>query len=402
MKAAKKRLICWAQKLQVADMANIKAFSALRAVKNEPEALLDLKAILEPKSDYNGSMDPFLSDFKKLLKNGTLKKEEIPAIYIYENSSQYGTQRGIWTLTHIHDHTINKIVKHEQTLAEHEDKIKLYREQIGLEGNPILLTYRPSAELNLFIAQTIKVKQPSCYFNNGEQHRLWTISEPLIIEQIQRVFAGLSKIYVADGHHRLAAAVGLRTTHQHLISTLYMSTDQLRIREFNRLVIPAEEIKMEDLFQVIYRNFNVSAIPGNEPYRPEQRHHIGMCFKGKWYQLRLKSEQYQLEKELDVIILQEHILNPFFKITDPRQDQRLKNYDPVKSWEKMILENKENPSSVAFTLFPMAVDELLNAADEQKALPPKSTWIEPKIPYGLLIYHSGTGLLVEELPPAHR
>jgi len=369
-------------------MANIKAFRAIRQRTDDSSVERDLQAWLEPGLNYGGDLKPYLLTFKRLLKDGFYLKEEGPAIYVYENHSSSGVQRGIWALTSVQDSLDGTIILHEQTLPEHEEKIKAYREYIGLEGDPVLLTYYPQQELDHLMESIVSSQQPERIVQQGTAHLLWKITEAPMIAAFQRSFASLEIVYLADGHHRLAAAAHLKSEEQQWISSLYISTDQLRIREFNRLVIPGRIINKDELFELIYRYFHVSAIPHNRAYQPDQQHRLGMCFNGEWYQLDLRSDQPALQQETDAVILQEYVLQPFFGIDDPRTDERLHNFSPDGGWEKLLQELKEQVSSIAFTLFPMTVEQLTGHAGKQKPLPPKSTWIEPKIPYGLLMYCS--------------
>lgn len=368
------------------DMTDIKAFRAIkpRTDGRYPE---DLKKLLEPETDHKDiQLKSYLTSFRKMLKSGYFYMEDKPSIYIYENNSQLGIQRGIWTLTEINDSVVQKIIQHEQTLLEHQDKIQAYREQVGLEGEPILLTYYPEPELDDLMTAVISEQQPECMFHEDIIHKFWRITDASIIKSFEQAFRRIKTLYVADGHHRLSAAQSMRHDMQQWMSTLYISTDQIRVREFNRLIIPDIAVNEKDLFNLLYQYFHISAIPNNIPYSPDHHHRIGMCINGKWYQLNLKAELEEIQQESDTVILQEYIFRPFFGISEPRGDQRLKTYDPVKGWPELVRESKENPGTIAFTLYPMSIQQLLAYADQQKHLPPKSTWIEPKVPYGLLIH----------------
>jgi uncharacterized protein (DUF1015 family) len=369
-------------------MANIKAFRAIRQRTDNRSVEMDLQAWLEPGLNYGGDLKPYLSTFTRLLKDGLYLKEESPAVYVYENYGNSGVQRGVWALTNVQDSKNGKIILHEQTLPEHEDKIKTYREYIGLEGDPILLTYYPKPEINKLMERVISAAQPESISYEGTVHQLWKVTEEAEIEAFQQAFSVLEKVYLADGHHRLAAAANLKSQEQQWISSLYISADQLRIREFNRLVIPDSSIRQDELFELTGRYFHISAIPSNIAFQPGQHHRLGMCFKGEWYLLDLRSDQHSLQQETDQVILQEYILKPFFGISDPRTDLRLRNFSPDNGWKKLLQELQKNRDSIAFTLFPMTVGQLIEHADKQKTLPPKSTWIEPKIPYGMLMYCS--------------
>lgn len=151
--------------------------------------------------------------------------EDKPAIYIYENFGKNGKQRGIWALTSINENTINDIILHEQTITKEEYKIKKYREQIGLEGEPILLTYLPQAELNILIERIMQSRPSAYYFHEEVLHQLWKVTHTAVIEELKQAFSSLKNMYVADGHHRLAAALSLQHKVEQWISTLYVATD---------------------------------------------------------------------------------------------------------------------------------------------------------------------------------
>jgi uncharacterized protein (DUF1015 family) len=369
-------------------MATIQAFRAIRQVTGGSTIEMDLKAWLEPGLNYGAGLKPYLQTFKRLLKDNVYLREEEPAMYVYENYSDSGIQRGIWALTSVADYTRGSIILHEQTLSEHEDKIRAYRRYIGLEGDPVLLCYYHQPEIDQLMKRVTETQEAESVIHEGIIHRLWKVTAAADIEALQQAFNGLTKVYLADGHHRLAAAAGMQQEEQQWISSLYVATDQLRIREFNRLVLPEAPVPAAELFELIYRFFHVSAIPNNKPYQPDHKHRLGMCLDGQWYQLDLKADQYVLQQETDTVILQEYLLKTFFKINDPRTDPRLHTFSPDNGWEKLLKELKETKSAIAFTLFPMTVAQLIEHADRQKPLPPKSTWIEPKIPYGLLMYCS--------------
>ena len=370
-------------------MANIKAFSALkRDMRGHPTMVTSLKSILEPNLDDTGSLGHYHAAFQRLMQEEYFQTDSKPALYIYENYHVNGVQRGIWALTKVNDSTMKNIIQHEQTIIEHQNKIKRYREEVGIEGEPILLTYHSRPDINQLIEQVMTSGQPEYYFHESILHQLWKVTSTSAIAAIEYAFSTVDKLYVADGHHRLAAALSLQHQSEQWVSTLYISKDQLRIKEFNRLIITETDIEVQKLFELLYKYFTVIASIDNLPYRPDDHHEMGMCLAGNWYQLVLKSDQFTMQQKVDAVILQDYILEPFFKITDPRHDPRLETLDPITGWAKLITGIKEYPFAVAFTLFPMTADQLIACADQQETLPPKSTWIEPKIPYGLLLYYA--------------
>lgn len=370
-------------------MIKISAFKAIKQAKMESgEIREDLKSILEPNSLNSHPLMFYRNRFEDLMHDESLYVDNEPAIYVYEHTEGDKSSRGVWAITEIDEKVLSKINEHEQTIADHAEKIKLYKDCVGIEGEPIILTYPPQKQINELLDLVTNDHQPEIYQQGDVSHRLWKVKNTVLIKTFERAFDSIPKLYVADGHHRLAASVTGQSKGAQLISTVYFSTDQLIIKEFNRLIIPVEQIDTNQLLGLINHLFEVSIIPGNLPYRPVNVHQMGMCLNGIWYQLNLKTNHHHLQDEADAVILQEHILKVYFKIYDPGEDKRLQNFDPVKGWSQLLDAITNTPHSLAFTLFPITAEQFIDYADEGVFLPPKSTWIEPKLPYGLMIYNS--------------
>lgn len=356
-----------------------------------------LKHKLEPGSredQDSKTLDNCSNYLHRLLASGQYKQEESPAIYIYETTQGSESQTGIWALTDLEDSKKGCIITHEHTFSENEEQIKAYREQVGLEGTPILLTYHPQQDINDLI-EIVKITHvPECIYHQRQYHRIWKITLDTLINQFQSAFQKLGSVYVADGHHRLAAALALHQNKQQWISSLYIPTSTLKIKPFHRMVIPESEIQESLLIAAVSKYYFMSAIPNNRPYCPDQKNRMGLYSKGTWYQLDLKKEIGQLENTPDVRILQEKILAPVFGIDDPRTDTRLFSFPAEEGWKELLSRLSENTVPVAFTLFPMTAGQLVEQAESHAVLPPKSTWIEPKVPFGLLMYCSSMASLI--------
>jgi len=362
------------------------------------KTLLETGARLRPETPEGQAMA--YQDIRETLKNLLDKEqvwcEEMPGIYVYEVVHQTYSQTGIWALTDLADYTDGDMKIHELTFADSVRRMKNYRESTGLEGSPVLLTYPPDGTINAIIAVT-RVSRPKATLGNPQGvHRLWKVDDRAMQEKLMETFGQIDKVYLADGHHRLESAVQLAEEQREngsrvyaAISSLYMATDQLRIEEYNRVVIPAEPLNKPDFFDRLVKHFYIRESTGNRPVQPREPQRLGLYLDGQWYHLLVKSHTFENKMEadgLDAAILQELVLSGIFGITDPKTDSRLKCAGGEKALEEMDAIFQAHPGAIAFTLCPLTVNELISAAEAGHILPPKSTWIVPKVPYGLLIH----------------
>ena len=322
-----------------------------------------------------------------LKKLDRIRLDEEPGIYIYEIVHRDYRQTGIWALTSVKDYTQGKIKIHEQTLADSERRIGNYRKHTGLEGSPVLLTYPPDRAINRIIAETMASQKKSTVGSRKSQHRIWKIQNPDNLKELVAAFAKIEQVYLADGHHRLAATERLANENgaDAFISSLYIASDQLRIIDYHRVVIPELPIN---------KAYLLKCLSGICELTPDSCRHVkgsvAMCLENKWYELAFKNNA-----GLDVVSLQEQILKPLFGIHDPRTDPRLKCVGGETAMEEIAGILKAVPGAIAFTLCPMTVNDLIAASASGEILPPKSTWIDPKVPYGLLMYqHSFEGKII--------
>lgn len=272
--------------------------------------------------------------WQTFLEQQRLWQEEAAGIYVYETVQSGQSQTGIWALTDLTDYTSGNIKIHELTFADSVRRIRNYREHTGLEGSPILLAYPLDDTINA-ITTIAKAGQPQVSLGNEHGlHRLWKIENPIHLQQLTAAFAKITKVYLADGHHRLEGAVQLakEQTEKGLpayqtISSLYMSADQLRIEPYDRVVVPEIPLDRAPLFDALGRDFYLSESGGNQPVHPTEHHRMGMYIKGQWYHLFARPHVYQgkrITERLGAVLLQELVLSPIFSIHDPKTDARLK------------------------------------------------------------------------------
>lgn len=331
------------------------------------------------------------SNLQRLLMEDKLILEEKAGIYIYEIIQKTYRQTGVWALTSLQDYRDGSILTHEHTFDDNVRRQRNYRENTGLEGSPVLLTYPPNTAVNRVIA-TVRETCPAMVLGTQHTiHKLWKIEDPENMQQLILAFAGIEKTYLSDGHHRMeSASVGKNKTVNAFdaISSLYMCTDQLRIEDYNRVVIPDQPVCAESFIKHLEGFFELTECPGNRAFRPAVKHNIGLFFNKKWYALKAKEDQLhkpERQEVFDAGLLQTLIFEPFFGISNPKHDTRIKYTGGDKSLEEINTWVAEHPQAIAFTVCPMDVRELMRIADAGKILPPKSTWIVPKVPYGILI-----------------
>lgn len=338
-------------------------------------------------------------NFEDFLEKGILVRDPEPCHYIYQVSHRGIVQTGIWTSTSIDDYLNNTVKKHELTRADRENALIDYLQQTGVDANPVLITYPKDELINSLIGSEI-TRRPDLEFKTPDaQHRLWKIDQPNKVEKLTRAFATLPVTYIADGHHRAAAAslLGIKrrkldlkhtgNEEYNFFTSVYMAADQLKIYEFHRLVKDTGSFEKEEFLQQLSENFEVTA--SDTAVKPGRLHEFGMYLKDSWYRLKALPHTYLQESpvaDLDVSILQDYLLNPVLKIADPRTDPGITCLGGITPVEEIIKCVNSGEYVVAFTLFPTSIDQLIRVADAGEVMPPKSTWFEPKFQAGLVIH----------------
>lgn len=334
------------------------------------------------------------------LENEVLVPEEKPSIYIYQLIHDGSVQTGIWALTDINEYLSGAIKKHENTVELREKLLADYIQQTALDANPVLLTYAPVKRIdNLINSYTLKTPDLDFVFDDDTEHRIWTISDQTDLEMLLNEFAQISTVYIADGHHRIASMAKMAAQKSLLypkdndpkfnyFSSAYFSTAQIKVIEYNRLVRDLNDYTETELLSVIENNFLVEKV--NQPIKAAKKHQFGMCLRSGWYKLTAKSHLYDKNDPvsvLDVTILQNYILSPLLGITDPKTDARIAFEGGKTAIDQLQQQVDAGHYEVAFTLFPTSVQQIIDVADANKVMPPKSTWVEPKFLVGLLTHH---------------
>lgn len=338
-------------------------------------------------------------NFEDFIDNGILVKDSKPSIYIYQIIQDGISQTGLWTVTSIDDYLNNVVRKHELTRADREQSLIDYLQQTGIDANPVLITYRSESKIDKILSEITFAKADIVYSKENTEQKLWFVTEQDIIKTLVEAFSNLSSSYIADGHHRAAAAslYGIQRRKLNLkhkgdeeynfFNSVYMSSDQLRVYGFNRLVKNLKGLTINEFLMRLQIDFDVFA--SESIVFPAEMHSLGMYLDGKWFLLKFKKKvnfESHLE-ELDVSLIQKYIFSDILNITDTRTDPCIDFISGILPVELLINKVDSDEFAVAFTLFPTSIDQLISIADEGEIMPPKSTWFEPKFDVGLLIHH---------------
>lgn len=340
------------------------------------------------------------SRYEEFYNKGVFLKDEKAAYYLYRQTQPGYTFTGIIAAASAEDYLNGKIKIHEQTLTEREEMFKSYLDICGFNAEPVLLTYPKREGINSIISKYISERSEYEFTTTDfYKHELWVIDNPTDVKALQTEFTALEAVYIADGHHRSASSALLGeekkknnpnhtgTEPYNFFLAYYISDEDLQIFDFNRVVLENKHAPA-DLLKELSKNFTVTP-KGKTEVRPEKIHQFTLYVNGTWYLLepaftiRPDGEETQ---RLDSLILTEKVLSPVFGIEDLKTDKRIAFVSGKEGSKgiKKLADKTEN--AVGFMLYPVSFEQLKKIADEKLIMPPKTTWIEPKLRSGLTIY----------------
>lgn len=377
---------------------------AKEIVKKNPLSFL---AVDRAETQFDDGKNPYAPEvyeqaartLKRWQQEGILTEDESPFYYLYELVMEGRAQTGIVACASVDDYSCGVIARHENTREEKEQDRICHVDVTNAHTGPIFLAYRSQEELNGLVALE-KKKTPLYDFisEDGICHRVWKIEDPQKAEEIHRIFSGIPRVYIADGHHRAASAVKVAAMRReanpswtgneefnYFLSVLFPD-DQLMIMPYNRVVQDLNGLTREEFLKKTERYFVVTE-RGRKAFSPERKGQVGMYLDGSWYQLDARPEICTDDpvKGLDVSILQDRILGPLLGIGDPRTDSRIRFVGGIRGLselERLV----DSGAAVAFSMYPTSIRELFEVADAGLLMPPKSTWFEPKLRSGLFIH----------------
>ncbi len=377
------------------ELAKDNPYSFLHVIK--PEIDLEEGINLYDERVYNKAAE----NFNNFMEKGYLIQDNEPYFYIYKQIMGNHSQIGFVGVASVEDYEKGIIKKHELTREEKEIDRTKHILTLNAQAGPVFLVYRKNESESLnSILESVEKESPEYDFtsSDGVRHIFWVVKDKALINSIESAFEKIPYLYIADGHHRSAAALRVRNIKMkenknhtgkepfNFFLTVIFPHDQMNIMAYNRVIKDLNGLTVEEILKRMEKVFEI-----NETNRqaPVQKHNIVMYVEGKWYCLSVKKEAFNPEnpiESLDVQILQKNVISPIFGINDIRKDKRIDFVGGIRGTEylKKLVDSGE--FKVAFSMYPTSIEELLKVADAKKIMPPKSTWFEPKLKSGIVVH----------------
>jgi uncharacterized protein (DUF1015 family) len=330
-----------------------------------------------------------LQDF---VKRKVLVPDTAPGFYLYRQTRGSHEQTGIVATVSVAEYEQGLIKKHELTRKDKEDDRARHVEVLAANDEPVFLAYRGVAAIDALVAE-LKSGTPEYDFTSadGIGHTVWLL-DGAQTQALEALFKQVPSLYIADGHHRSAAAARVSQKRksekghgQDFFLAVVFPKEQLRILDYNRVVRDLNALSLADFLERVGKSFIVEPV---DEGKPSERHSFGMFLGGRWYRLVAKPGSWAETPvgALDVSILQDNLLGPILGIHDPRTDKRIEFVGGVRGLTVLERRVQSKEAAVAFAMFPTSMDELFTLADAGEIMPPKSTWFEPKLRSGLFVH----------------
>ena len=391
-------------------------YDVLNSVEAKAEAgEKSLLHIIKPEIDFDPIIDEHsteaydraVENFQRWQQNGWLVQDPAEHYYVYAQTMDGRTQYGLVAACHFQDYLDGKIKKHELTRPDKEEDRMIHVRNQNANIEPVFFAYPADAEMDAIIHDIVTAKAPEYDFvadGDGFGHRFWVIDDPKTIGRITEIFARIPALYVADGHHRTAAAarVGAEKKENLLKSgapytgkeefnyflAVIFPDNQLKIIDYNRVVKDLNGLTPDQLVAALEKDFVVTP-KGSAIYKPSQLHDFSMYLAGQWYDLQAKAGTYDDNDPigvLDVTILSNLVLDKILGIKDLRTDKRIDFVGGIRGLQELADRVDSGEMAVAFALYPVSMKQLIDIADTGNIMPPKTTWFEPKLRSGLVIH----------------
>ncbi|MES9869601.1 MAG: DUF1015 family protein [Sedimenticola sp.] len=379
--------------------------------EGEARAMVDGKPwsflhISRPEVDLPEGTDPYASEvyakaaenLAKMVDKGILIQDSDPCYYVYRLTMGEHVQTGLVAAASVEAYDRDRIKKHEFTRPKKEDDRVRQIDALDAQTGPVFLVYPSHQELDEILMQAAESEaELDVTAADGVRHQIWLISDDERTGRISELFEQMPALYVADGHHRSAAAS--RVTAQRMAEnsghngeepynyflTVVFPHNQMQILPYNRVVRDLNGLDLDTFLERVKIRFAVS--PSNQPVMPEARTEFGMYLAGQWYKLHTDPERVPWDdpvSSLDVSILAGELIEPILGISDPRRDERIDFVGGIRGLEALERRVDSGEMAVAFSMYPTSMEALMSVADAGEVMPPKSTWFEPKLADGLV------------------
>lgn len=366
--------------------------------------------VVKPEITLPKETDPYskqvyqtgVKNFQQLITDGIFSQDDKECLYIYELTMDGRSQDGIVACAAVEDYLQDRIKKHELTRPDKENDRKNHVRVSMLNAEPVFFAYKARQDVDEQVAELKQQQQPVYDFeaDDGVQHRFWLVDDDNVINTIVQGFAAMPATYVADGHHRTAAAalVGAELGNENpghngaeeynYFLAVHFPDTQLQIIDYNRVVKDLNGLSKDEFISSLDTGFTVEKI-GTTAYKPQRIHEIGMYLEGEWYKLTANSGTWDDDDPiavLDVTILSKQILEPVLDIHDLRRDKRIDFVGGIRGLEELERRVNSGEMTVAFAMYPVSMQQLMDIADNGLIMPPKVTWFEPKLRSGLVVH----------------
>ena len=376
-------------------LAENKPFSFLHISKPEIDLPKDIQ-FNDPLVYQKG-----LENLQRLIDDEVLLEDKEPTLYIYQIVIKDHIQTGVCSVASVEAYDNNLIKKHEHTKpAKEEDRIKNI-DALNAQTGPVLLTYPDDKSIDSLINDVTLETKPiyDVFSGDGSNHKIWIIEDSDIVKLLLNKFNSLDALFIADGHHRSAAASKIKAIRQkanenhngnenyNYFLSVAFPTSQMKILDYNRLLLSMNNHTVDSILDQISQFFDIKN--NQEQVRPMHSKEFGMYLDGHWYQLNFKLETgtFGPVDSLDVSILHDYLLEPILGIEDERTDETIDFVGGIRGLDELERRVDSGEMKIAFSLYPTSIESLIAVANADQVMPPKSTWFEPKLLDGLLTHN---------------
>jgi uncharacterized protein (DUF1015 family) len=371
---------------------------ARERVKGRPWSFLHVS---KAEIDLDPAVDPYdravyakaAENLQRMIDAGILRRDDKPCYYVYRLTWRGHVETGFAAAASVGAYASNRIRKHELTTVAKEDDRVRQIEAVNAQTGPVMLAYPTAPDIDAMLARAA-AGEPAVDVtaDDGVRHQLWVVGDDATLAALTRAIDALPALYIADGHHRSAAAERVAKTrggegsHDHFLAVL-LPQAQMTILDYNRVLRDLNGRSADALIAELGQRYDVE--PSDKPVRPASAGEVGMVLAGRWYRLTLRPESMKQAGQdpvarLPVTLLARNIIEPIFNVTDPRRDKRIDFVGGGRGLGELERLVSSGQMAVAFALYPTQMSDLMAVADAGSIMPPKSTWFEPKLADGMV------------------
>lgn len=365
--------------------------------------------ISKPEIDLPAETNPYAPEvyakgadnLRAMIQSGVMVRDPAPSYYAYRIVMGGHSQTGIVAAASVADYDTNRIRKHEFTRPDKEDDRVRQIDALDAQTGPVLLAYPAAPEVDAMLAAASSGTPDSDAELDGVRHTLWAIRDPAILARITAAFNAMPALYIADGHHRSAAASRIAAARKaanpghtgaepyNFFLSVIFPAHEMRILDYNRVIADLNGLTADALLERVRAAFEVE--PAATAVKPERPGSFGLYLAGRWYRLVIRPELIPADPvgRLDVSLLQNNLIAPILGIADPRRDKRIDFVGGIRGLAALEKRVNGGEMALALALHPTRMEDLMAVADANEVMPPKSTWFEPKLADGLASHMLG-------------